>query len=216
MNSQDHEYIRSISEIVPNNNTLTSSFGKTESTNYTWLIIIILLAFFGVNIFVYLAIGTEETINILKKVFGPILSYFGYATLTTAKQTVETTATGAKSGIDSVSNITTGAIDNVLVEGQYAKSSLPVQSDMQQTGAKIEKWQQDALAKALTNVKNDQNIVPDDSRSSIQTTTGKSGWCYIGEEQGIRSCSQIGVNDVCMSGDIFPTQDVCMNPNLRV
>jgi hypothetical protein len=23
------------------------------------------------------------------------------------------------------------------------------------------------------------------------------------------------VNDMCMSGDIFPTQAVCMNPNLR-
>jgi len=26
---------------------------------------------------------------------------------------------------------------------------------------------------------------------------------------------QVGVNDECMSGDVFPTNDVCVNPNLR-
>ena len=45
--------------------------------------------------------------------------------------------------------------------------------------------------------------------------TGQAGWCYIGEDQGTRTCAKVGRNDVCMSGDIFPTQDVCVNPNLR-
>ena len=44
---------------------------------------------------------------------------------------------------------------------------------------------------------------------------GKAGWCYIGEDRGFRSCSQVGVNDKCMSGDIFPSQEICINPNLR-
>jgi hypothetical protein len=57
-------------------------------------------------------------------------------------------------------------------------------------------------------------VNPDDSRSSIQTT-GKAGWCFIGEDQGIRTCAEIGVNDGCMSGDVFPSQEICMNPNLR-
>jgi hypothetical protein len=26
----------------------------------------------------------------------------------------------------------------------------------------------------------------------------------------------VGMNDTCMSGDIFPTSAVCVNPNLRV
>ena len=44
---------------------------------------------------------------------------------------------------------------------------------------------------------------------------GTPGYCYIGEDQGFRSCIEVGEGDVCMSGDIFPTQAVCINPNLR-
>lgn len=91
---------------------------------------------------------------------------------------------------------------------------MPVQSNIQEAGANMEQWQQDSLVRALDNAKQTPEINPDDSRSSIQTM-GKSGWCYIGEEQGMRTCSEIGVNDICMSGDVFPTQAVCMNPSLR-
>jgi hypothetical protein len=87
----------------------------------------------------------------------------------------------------------------------------PVQNDIQNSGS----MQKDALVRALDNSKQTtEQVTPDDSRSSIQTT-GKSGWCYIGEEQGVRSCSEVGVNDICMSGNIFPNQSVCMNPSLR-
>jgi len=37
----------------------------------------------------------------------------------------------------------------------------------------------------------------------------------IGEDQGYRSCIQVGDNDTCMSGDIFPSQEICVNPKLR-
>lgn len=43
----------------------------------------------------------------------------------------------------------------------------------------------------------------------------KSGYCYIGSEKGFRSCIYSGRDDICMSGDIFPTIDVCINPKLR-
>jgi hypothetical protein len=58
-----------------------------------------------------------------------------------------------------------------------------------------------------------QDYVANDSYDSTQQ--GKAGWCYIGSEQGYRSCSQVGEADTCMSGNIFPTQDVCVNPSLR-
>ena len=45
---------------------------------------------------------------------------------------------------------------------------------------------------------------------------GKSGWCYIGTDRGFRSCMKVNESDKCMSGEIFPTKDVCVNPNLRV
>mgnify|MGYP000902453584 CR=1 FL=1 len=54
----------------------------------------------------------------------------------------------------------------------------------------------------------------DDSNSCVQTK-GKAGWCLIGEDKGVRNCIQVGANDTCLSGDIFPNNQICVNPNLR-
>jgi hypothetical protein len=68
-------------------------------------------------------------------------------------------------------------------------------------------------------VKNNKKlpVIPlaDDSTSSVQKPASKSGFCYIGEDRGFRSCINVGEGDVCMSGDIFPTEAICINPNLR-
>jgi hypothetical protein len=244
MSSQGY---RSVSEMVtddfpnltplpegPTSSPSTSIFQKI--TLQTWIIIILILAFLGINIFTYLAQGTQETVSIFTNIFEPILRFLGYTTLTTTKQAIETSATGATAGINMVAETTTDTIDNIIqtngsetpvatsgtstgvssnVPQGNISSTLPVQYNIQKTSAKIEKWQEDALSKALSSAEQKQGeVTPDDSRSSIQTT-GKSGWCYIGNDQGIRTCSEIGVNDVCISGDIFPTQPVCINPKLR-
>ena len=199
----------------------SSSYGFFSSITWqTWIIIILILALLGINIFAYLAKGTQEVSSFIEDIFGPILKILGYTTLTTAKQAVETSATGTKAGVDIVADVTTDTIDQLQEniqqpKGQPANTSLPVQEKIQQVGGNAEQWNQNSLETALNNAKQTTNQVsPDDSRSSIQTT-GKSGWCYIGEDQGIRSCAEIGVNDTCMSGDIFPNQSICMNPNLR-
>ena len=56
--------------------------------------------------------------------------------------------------------------------------------------------------------------------TTVQSNTvsgkgGKSGYCYIGTENGIRTCAKVGKNNICMSEEIFPTRAVCMNPKLR-
>jgi len=44
----------------------------------------------------------------------------------------------------------------------------------------------------------------------------EKGFCYIGTDRGIRSCIDIKPGDKCMSGQIFPRRDVCVNPTLRL
>ena len=41
------------------------------------------------------------------------------------------------------------------------------------------------------------------------------GYCYIGYDRGMRSCTELYEGDKCMSGEIFPSLEVCMFPNLR-
>jgi hypothetical protein len=228
--------ISSISEVqnidVSSN---SSSFMEYFSsiTLQTWIIIILVLALLGINIFAYLARGTQETASIFNQIFGPILKLFGYSALETTKQIIDTSATGTKSGVDIVANTATNTIDTIqqtavgtsgtstgvsIPQGQTASSSFPKSLNQNVNVTQNQNLNQglerDSLSRALDNAKQSGNVSPDDSRSSIQTT-GKSGWCYIGEEQGTRTCSEIGVNDVCMSGNIFPNQAICMNPNLR-
>lgn len=81
-----------------------------------------------------------------------------------------------------------------------------------------EKQKQESVKKALEYaLKNpNPNPVADDATSSTQIPRTKSGYCYIGEDRGFRSCIEVSKDMNCMSGDIFPTMDVCVNPRLRV
>lgn len=61
---------------------------------------------------------------------------------------------------------------------------------------------------------NEGDYQADDSRSFLNSR--KEGWCFIGENNGARVCGEVGLNDECMSGQIFPSSELCVNPNLRV
>jgi hypothetical protein len=244
MSLANNNFIKSITSSFPDEltplpeiQTSTTTDGTSFLSNVTWetwVIIILILALLGINIFVYLAKGTQVTASVFEQYVAPFLALFGYNVLETTKQTVTNTATGTKAGVDIVANTATGAINTIQqpgysptsgtsvgvpttnsVQGQSASSSLPVQNNIQKAGANIDQWQQGSLEKALSNASQEvSQVKPDDSLSSLQTS-GKSGWCYIGEDQGIRACAEVGVNDMCMSGDIFPSQEICMNPKLR-
>jgi len=58
---------------------------------------------------------------------------------------------------------------------------------------------------------------PDNASSSTQSSkiANKAGYCYIGEDRGFRSCIKIKDGDKCMSGNIFPSREMCINPLLR-
>jgi len=43
----------------------------------------------------------------------------------------------------------------------------------------------------------------------------KAGYCYAGSDRGVRTCVKVGEDDVCMSGEIYPSLDLCVNPNLK-
>lgn len=102
---------------------------------------------------------------------------------------------------------------------QYKKGSEPVgnsKSSLHGTAIEeeVEDHQKDALQRALDDAaKTNGEVAPDSSVSMIQS--GNKGWCLIGSDNAFRSCAEIGINDVCMSGEIYPTQAVCINPKLR-
>jgi hypothetical protein len=218
---------------APTADKSTGIFSFLSSIEWTtWLIIILILALLGINVFVYLAKGTQAAAYIVDNIFGPVLRWLGYNVVETAKTTVEVGVAGTKAAVDIVSGTATGAVTGAISgaaagvqkarkeaeptanPARGSHDGVPVQDTVQQQGSQIS-WNNDNLDKALSNAQYGGDVHPDDSLSSIQGSSGKSGWCFIGEQTGIRSCAELGVNDQCMSGDVFPTRDICMNPNLR-
>ena len=44
----------------------------------------------------------------------------------------------------------------------------------------------------------------------------ENSYCYIGTDNGQRECINAYSGDVCLSGQIFPKMEVCINPRLRI
>jgi hypothetical protein len=179
----------------------------------TWILIILFLAFLGFNIFVYLAKGTE-TLNI---VFGSIINMFSGVFGNTVGQVVDVSAEGAKTVVNTSANvIDTGLSEVQKITPNNAKSSV---SSVPVTKNQPDVMSNNSLNKALNTSQSSKNpnneYEADEASSNIQSGPPKSGWCYIGEDRGFRTCAEVGPNDKCISGDIFPSQDLCVNPSLR-
>jgi hypothetical protein len=196
------------SGLTTNEETISKSSlfekGVFSGKIFRYGLIILILAFLGFNLFDYLGIVTQFFANTFGPIIGAIAKFFGIAVGETTKTVTSVAASGIKTGVD----ITAGTIEkgaDVLektLSGGYSKNNIDTSLDV-------------ALNKERKKPSNEP--MPDESGSSTQAnkTAKKSGFCYIGEDRGFRSCVKVNEGDECMSGDIFPTRDICINPNLR-
>lgn len=208
---------QSTSEYVMPDSSYSSDsgfFDSLKSINITtWLLIIFILAFLGFNIFAYLAKGTQDITNF----FAPLIEKIFGATVEITGQAIDVSAEGAKIVVGETADVIESGLTAIQdITPNNAPSSVKGQPINQQ---KVDITQQSTLNRALNTSQQSQQPQQQDyeanEASSSVHSRGKSGWCYIGEDRGFRSCAQVGVNDTCMSGDIFPSQEICMNPNLR-
>lgn len=76
----------------------------------------------------------------------------------------------------------------------------------------------DTIGNTIDTIGNDLDIkiIKPHNGDEPEPDYGKSGYCYIGKDKdNSRSCIYVGQGDTCMSGDIFPRMDICINPSLR-
>lgn len=189
-----------------------------------WLIIFLVLALLGFNIFVYLAQGTDTLVSLFKK----FLNFFGIVTgdvvnvsAEGTKMVVGTTADIIDTGLTKIQELTPQG--RQLTKGSIQGETIGAEDEDMQQHTNMDIMQLNTLNKALnTSTAQMQRTgkgeySADHSASKIQSAGAgsKAGWCYIGEEAGYRTCAKVGVNDTCMSGDIFPSHEICVNPSLR-
>ena len=218
----------SFPELLTNTPSLDSdSSGESMfSSWWVWIFIILLLAYLGFNIFNYLAKGAQTTNDVLSPFWAYIMSFFNYGPTSISSVQPDHNEVQDGTGNDHDASIANG--DSIKQSGGKkpisAENAKPntasvskISPDSAHNPDAHDNAQNTALNRALNISKQQelpkQEYVANDSYDSTQQ--GKAGWCYIGSEQGYRSCSQVGEADTCMSGNIFPTQDVCVNPSLR-
>lgn len=166
------------------------------------LCILLLLSFLGINL---LNIG-GNIIETVARIFGPlvaqVLSIFGYTTGTLLNITADVAGDTAKAGID----IAEGSIHSV---GNILK-------DVSQ--GHVNPDSKNSLDNALNLSKNEPAPLPkpDTSENPIQNpiTSNKAGWCLVGEYKGKRGCIEVSEQDKCLSGQVYPSQKMCLNPVL--
>jgi hypothetical protein len=193
------------SSFADSGNSFVDNIRSVSAT--TWIIVIFILAFLGINIFMYLAKGTQSIADFLK----PLTEIFTKITGIVSSQIVDVTAEGAKAVVSTTANtVNTGltGVQKLTPGGTDVKDAIP-QPDIMKTNTMNR-----ALNSAKQQTSSDQ-YTEDDTSSNIQKGAGRAGFCYIGTDSGVRTCAQVGVNDDCLSGDIFATNDICVNPNLR-
>ena len=115
------------SDNLSGNSGLASSTGTSDSNSFVdmiksisltnWLIIILILAFLGFNVFVYLAKGTQD----ITKFFGPLIKMIVGLTAVITGDVVDVTAEGTKAVVDA----TAGTIDKGLTAVQNITPNTP-------------------------------------------------------------------------------------------
>lgn len=179
-----------------------------------------LLGFAGFNVFKEMGLITDDVLEFTR----PFVEWSTGILGSVSKQFVSTTSEGTRTGIDIVSGAAKTGVD--IIDDQVTGRGLTnVNVDdvsvVPSSGGGTAK-QEAARATALT-MKTGSQLnydipAPDDSLSVTQKgkTSGKAGYCFVGEDRGNRSCVYVNESDTCMSGNIFPSKDKCINPTLRV
>ena len=191
------------------NNAIDTNTNSTFGINNQFIIIALLvvlgLSFLGINIFIVIGNVVDSTIKVFGPMISQILSIFGYTTGSVLSKTADVAGTVAKTGVDL-------AEDSIQSVGTILKDA----SRKHVNPATVA-----GLDGALNTHSNSSSLsssykepTPSTSGNPVQKpiTANKTNWCLVGEYEGKRGCVEVGDQDKCMSGQIFPSQVACMNP----
>ena len=187
------------------NNLPTSDIFNNKNFIIILLLILLILSFLGINILAIFGNFIQTIVNIFGPLVTQILSVFGYTAGTLIDKSAEVVTNTAKTGID-IAGETVGSIGDLIKD-----ASRPGVDDK----AKQQLDQSINLSK-ISEKPTTKQPEADSSTNPIQKpiTSNKAGWCLVGEYEGRRGCIQVGQEDKCLSGQVYPNQKMCLNPTL--
>ena len=169
------------------------------------LCVLLILSFLGINLLNVLGNLLQEITRLFKPlvvelwaIFVKILAVFGYTTGVVLNKSADIVGDTTKTGID-IAEGTVHSVGNILMGGKGENKSL------------------DNVLKAPSEKgPRPEEPVPDSTENPIQNpiSVNKSGWCLVGEYKGRRGCIEVSEQDKCLSGQVYPSQKLCLNPVL--
>lgn len=165
------------------------------------LVVLLIFSSLGINIFIVIGNFFQTIVNLFGPLISQLLSIFGYTAGTIIDKSADILTDTTKAGVE----IAGGAVHSV---GDLLKDA---------SRANIDPKARNQLDRTI-NSSGIQFREPkaDTTTNPIQNpiTSGKQRWCLVGEYQGKRGCIAVTDADKCLSGQIFPTQQLCLNPTI--
>ena len=195
---------------------------KSKNLLFYILVLIILLTFLGKplidtiqNYFIYLN-------NLLEDKIKEIVSTFGYTTGTIINSSSEIVSQSSKDGIDIINNaMEESSMKDITSKIKtFTNNGIDITNDSSHSlGNKLRNLNEDNLdINVKKSVNNNFNkfikpVSDDMSGSSIQNNNsdGEKGWCLVNKYENGNKCVAINDHNKCMSGQIFPSQKMCIN-----
>jgi hypothetical protein len=201
-NNQSQGFLFKTQQVAQN----TSNFFSDKNTLIIILITLLILSLLGINILHI----TGNFVQAITNIFGPfitqLLSFFGYTTGSVISKTADVVGDTTKTGVD----IATGTIKDV---GDLLKNASQGQINTD-SKASLDRALNDGSKIDFSKPPSEPS--PNASENPIQKpiSSNKNTWCLVGEYQEKRGCISIDEHDKCLSGQVFPSQQMCLNPNL--
>lgn len=189
-----------------------SFFSSISTVIIIGICIIFILAYFNINLFTITGNIIQRITNIVTPIFLGILKYFGIVVGDTVVVTTNVASSGVSdiaTSVDTANKAISGTIVSGIQGNGVNESAYPMKTiqnineqsfNIINTAPQIATQQQKDYDKQYVN--------------DVQYNT-PVGYCFIGQ-QNQRYCSEISEANQCASGDVFPTMNMCINPNLRV
>ena len=185
----------------------SSSSNPINLTNILILVLIILVVFsyFGLNLLTILGNSFQNFSDVTAPFVKHFLAAVGYSTGEVINKSADVTSDAAKLGID----IAEGTVQNI---GDLLKKGA---SELDGNAKEKKPLEQKINSKSEPKKKPDE-VKPDTGENPIQKpiSSAKQNWCLVGEYQNKRGCVAVTESDKCLSGQIFPSQQMCLNPTL--
>ena len=197
---------------MDNSSTMSSTpppnFDTYKNVLIGVLVVLLVLSFLGINLLDIISDIIKYIVSLFEPIVSQLLSLLGYTAGNVLNKSADIVSDTGKITLD-IAEGTVQNVGNLMIKA--SKNNLNPN-----TRAKLERTLEDDIDNNYlnTNYSMPENDV---TENPIQNpiSSNKKGWCLVGEYKNKRGCIEVTEHDKCMSGQIFPSQQICLNANMQ-